>query len=137
MALNSSGAFDYSIYNNTYNTVTNISNVQNGKNVSEAAIGSEEDINASVAASTRYLESGSYYKLRNLTFSYLVGDFGKYIKNFNAFVSATNLFVITDFTGFDPEVNIDKNENGYPSRNMEYIPYPTPRIITFGFNFGL
>ena len=137
MALNSSGAFDYSIYNNTYNTVTNISNVQNGKNVSAAAIGSEEDINASVAASTRYLESGSYYKLRNLTFSYLVGDFGKYIKNFNAFVSATNLFVITDFTGFDPEVNIDKNENGYPSRNMEYIPYPTPRIITFGFNFGL
>ncbi len=137
LSLNSSGAFDYKIYNNTYNTVTNISNVQNGKNVAAAAIGSEEDINASVAASTRYLESGNYYKLRNATFSYAVGDIGKYIKNLNAFVSGTNVFVITDFTGFDPEVNIDKNQNGYPSRNMEYIPYPTPRIITFGFNFGL
>ena len=110
---------------------------ENGKNVSAAAIGSEEAINASVAATTRYLESGNYYKLRNATFSYAVGDIGKYIKNLNAFVSGTNIFVITDFTGFDPEVNIDKSNGGYPSRSIEYIPYPTPRIITFGLNFSL
>jgi TonB-dependent starch-binding outer membrane protein SusC len=135
--LNASGAMGYKIYNNTYNTVTNISNLQNGKNVDASVIDSKENINGSVAASSRYLESGNFLKLRNATFAYAFGDFGKYVKNLNVFVSGTNLFVITKFTGFDPEVNVDKNSGGYPSRNIEYIPYPTPRIITFGFNLGL
>jgi iron complex outermembrane receptor protein len=47
------------------------------------------------------------------------------------------LFVTTKFTGFDPEVNIDKSQNAYPSRSIEYVPYPTPRAITFGVNFSL
>ena len=87
--------------------------------------------------SSRYLESGNYVKLRNATLGYAVGNVGRYVKNLNAFVSGTNLFVITKFTGFDPEVNVDKNNNGYPSRNIEYIPYPTPRVLTFGFNLSL
>ncbi len=136
-SLNGSGALNYLIYNNTYNTVTNISNLQNGKNVSASIIGSPESINASVAASSRYLESGSYFKLRNVSVNYMFGNVGKAIKNLNVYLSATNLFAFTNFTGFDPEVNIDKSNNGYPSRNMEYLPYPTPRIITFGFNMGL
>ena len=134
---NASGAFGYKIYNNTYNTVTNISNVQNGKNIYAGAISTGESINDGVAASTRYLESGNYVKLRNASFTYALGSVGKYIKSLNVFVSGTNLFVITKFTGFDPEVNVDKTNNGYPSRNIEYIPYPTPRTISFGFNFGL
>ena len=100
-------------------------------------IGSGEDIQSGVAASTRYLEKGDFFKLRNASFTYAFGDLGKWIKNLNAFVSGTNLFVITKFTGFDPEVNVDKNNNNYPSRNMEYIPYPTPRTITFGVNLAL
>lgn len=137
LAINGSGALDYKIYNNTFNTVTNISNLQNGKNVAAANIGSGETLNASVVASSRYLENGSFFKLRNATLNYAVGNVGEYIKNLNVFVGGTNLFVITKFTGFDPEVNVDKSNNSYPSRNMEYIPYPTPRIITFGFNLAL
>jgi iron complex outermembrane receptor protein len=52
-------------------------------------------------------------------------------------VGVSNLFVLTKFSGFDPEVNIDKNNGGYPSRSIEYIPYPTPRTITFGLNLAL
>lgn len=137
ITLNASGAFGYKIYNNTANTITNISNLQNGKNIAADIIGSPESISSSVAASSRYLENGSFLKLRNASFTYAVGDVGKYLKNLNVFVSGTNVFVITKFKGFDPEVNVDKNNNNYPSRNMEYIPYPTPRIITFGFNLGL
>jgi iron complex outermembrane receptor protein len=137
ISINGSGALDYKIYNNTFNTVTNISNLQYGKNVAAANFGSGETLNASVAASSRYLEDGSFIKLRNATINYAIGNVGKYIKNLNAFVGGTNLFVITKFTGFDPEVNVDKSNNGYPSRNMEYIPYPTPRILTFGFNLAL
>jgi len=135
--LSASGASGFLIYNNTFNSVTNISNLQNGKNVDANVVNTPENINASVAASSRYLEKGDYIKLRNATVTYAFGDLGRYIKNLNLFVGGSNLFVITKFTGFDPEVNIDKNQNGYPSRNIEYIPYPTPRIITFGFNVSL
>jgi iron complex outermembrane receptor protein len=135
--LNASGATGFLIYNNTYNTVTNISNISQGKNIDASAIGSKESLKASVAASSRYLEKGDYIKLRNASLSYAFGNMGKYAKNLNVFVSGTNLFVITKFTGFDPEVNIDKSANNYPSRSIEYIPYPTPRLITFGFNLSL
>jgi hypothetical protein len=83
------------------------------------------------------LEDGGYVKLRNATFNYSFGNVGSYIKNLNVFVSGTNLFAITKFSGFDPEVNIDKSFNSYPSRSIEYLPYPTARVISFGFNFGL
>ena len=134
---NFNGAFGYKIYNNTYNTITNISQLQKGQNIAAQALNTDEAINSAVIASSRYLESGDYVKLRNATFNYAFGDVGRAVKGLNAFVSATNLFVITKFNGFDPEVNVDKSNNNYPSRSMEYIPYPTPRIISFGLNFSL
>jgi iron complex outermembrane receptor protein len=66
-----------------------------------------------------------------------MGNAGNYIKNLNIFVSGSNLLIITKFSGFDPEVNIDHSSGGYPSRSIEYVPYPTPRSITFGVNFSL
>jgi len=49
-------------------------------------------------------------------------------------LTVQNLFVITNFTGFDPEVNIDKNIDGVPSYGIEYTPYPPARTFTFGIN---
>ena len=48
----------------------------------------------------------------------------KYLRNANISVTGQNLFTITDYTGFDPEVNVDKNIGGIPSLGIEYIPYP-------------
>jgi iron complex outermembrane receptor protein len=90
-----------------------------------------------VGASTRFLESGNYWKLRNARIMYNFGNPGKYMKNFSVFVAGSNLFVITKFTGFDPEINQDESNNGYPSRSMSYIPYPTGRQISLGLNFSL
>jgi iron complex outermembrane receptor protein len=75
--------------------------------------------------------------LRNASISYHFGNYGKYIKNLNAFVSGNNLLVFTKFSGFDPEVNIDKGSNNYPSRSIEYLPYPTARTFSAGVNFSL
>jgi len=137
LGLNFGGSFGNMIYNNTLNTVTNINPFAKGQNVAASNFGTGESISDGAIASSRYLESGNYVKLRNATVTYAVGDLGKYIKNMRLFVSGTNLFVITKFKGFDPEVNIDVNSNSYPSRSMEYLPYPTPRIITVGVNLGL
>ncbi len=135
--INGGGAGGYLIFNNTRTSVTNISGILQGRNIDKAAYNSDEGASSGVGTSTRFLESGNYFKLRNVYVAYNLGNVGKYVKGLNVFVSGTNLFVITKFTGFDPEVNIDKNSSGYPSRSIEYIPYPTPRIISFGLNFSL
>ncbi|MEO8712818.1 MAG: SusC/RagA family TonB-linked outer membrane protein, partial [Parafilimonas sp.] len=137
LSINAGGSGGYLIYNNTRTSVTNISGIVQGRNIDQAAYNSDERPTSSVGASTRFLENGDYFKLRNATISFNAGNVGKYVKDLNVFVSGTNLFIITKFSGFDPEVNIDKQSGGYPSRSIEYIPYPTPRIISFGLNFSL
>ena len=102
-----------------------------------------QSVGAALAVSDRYVENASFLKLRNASLSYSFGDVGKYVHNLNVYLSGTNLFVITKFKGFDPEVNIDKSTTNaagqtvYPSRSMEYLPYPTPRIISLGLNVSL
>ena len=135
--MNTGAATGFLIYNNTATSVTNIAGILQGRNIDKAAYGSGEGAASGVGASTRFLEKGDYFKLRNLTARYNFGNKGKYIKGLSAFITGTNLFVITKFTGFDPEVNIDKSNNSYPSRSIEYVPYPTARTITFGLNFSL
>jgi iron complex outermembrane receptor protein len=135
--INMGGASGFLILNNTAISVTNLAGLAQGRNVDKASVSSGEGVGSGVGASSRFLEKGDYLKLRNLSVRYNFGNVGKYIKNMTGFVSGTNLFVITKFTGFDPEVNIDKSNNSYPSRSIEYVPYPTPRTISFGFNFSL
>ena len=137
LSVNAGGAFGFLIYNNTATSVTNINGITSGRNIDLAAYNSTESKSSGVGASSRFLEKGDYVKLRNATIRYNAGTIGKYVKNLSVYVSGSNLFVITKFTGFDPEVNIDKNNGVYPSRSIEYIPYPTPRTISFGLNFSL
>ena len=137
LLINGGGSTGFYIYNNTATSVTNISGITLGRNIDQNAYNSAEQPSSGVAASTRFLEKGDYFKLRNTVLSYSVGNIGNYVKNLNVFVSGTNLFVITGFSGFDPEVNIDKQNNGYPSSSIEYIPYPTPKSVVVGVNFAL
>jgi iron complex outermembrane receptor protein len=135
--LNGGGDAGYMIYNNTATSVTNISGISNGRNIDGNAFNSDEMPTSAVGASARFLEKGNYFKLRNATVSYDIGNVGKYIKSLHAYVTGNNLLVLTKFSGFDPEVNIDKSSNNYPSRSIEYIPYPTARTISVGLNFFL
>jgi TonB-dependent starch-binding outer membrane protein SusC len=137
LSINAGGAFGFLIYNNTATSVTNVNNITSGRNIDLAAYNSAEAASGGAAASTRFLEKGDYVKLRNASIRYDIGNVGRYIKNMSASISGTNLFVITKFNGFDPEVNVDKTNNNYPSRSIEYIPYPTPRTISFALNFSL
>jgi TonB-dependent starch-binding outer membrane protein SusC len=134
------GAFGHYIYNNTANAVTSFNNIGK-RNIGVAEYNlakslGEKAVNPS-SASSRYLEKGNYLRMANATFNYALGNLGKNIRNANIFITAQNLFVITDFTGFDPEVNVSKALNGIPSFGMEYTPYPMARTINFGINFSL
>lgn len=134
------GAYGHMIYNNTANAVTSFNNLGK-RNVGLAelelarSIG-EKPVNPT-SASSRYLEKGNYLKMANATLSYNIGKIGKNIKTANVYITGQNLFILTDFTGFDPEVNVSKPLNGIPSFGMEYTPYPTARTFTLGINFTL
>ena len=132
------GAFGHKIYNNTLNSVINVGSISNGKNIAVSVLRApvKESFANPLSASSRFLEKGNYLKMANATLSYAFGNIGKDIKGLNVYVTGQNLFVITKFTGFDPEVNVDKNQNGIPSTGIEYIPYPSARVFTFGLNVG-
>jgi TonB-linked SusC/RagA family outer membrane protein len=137
LILNGGGSGGFLIYNNTATGITNVYNMTKGLNIDKNALNSIESPSSAAAASDRFLEKGNYFKLRNATVRYRVGALGKYVKNLTAYITGNNLLVITKFSGFDPEVSIDKSNNNYPSRSMEYAPYPTSRTIVFGLNFSL
>ena len=66
--------------------------------------------------------------------AYRIGAIGNTVKNARLFITGNNLLVFTSYSGFDPEVNTVNDSNGLPSAGIEYIPYPSARTITFGFN---
>ncbi len=140
LEINMNGAFGHSVYNNTANAVLGFNNLGKkniGKRELEIARSVEEQPVNPTSASSRYLEKGDYMRLANATLSYSLGNFGKNIRGANVFITGQNLFVITDYSGFDPEVNTSKPLNNIPSFGLEYTPYPTARTINIGVNFSL
>jgi len=137
LGINMNGAFGHYIYNNTATSVVPITNLGT-RNVVSTLINSDvkEDLSNPITTSDRYLEKGNYLKLANATLSYNLGKFVKFVRSSTISLTGQNLFVLTDFSGFDPEVNVDKNIGGIPSNGIEYIPYPTARRIIFSINFG-
>jgi TonB-linked SusC/RagA family outer membrane protein len=79
--------------------------------------------------SSRYLEDGSYLRLRNITLAY---DFGQSLtkklgmSNLRVFVSGDNLVTLTRFSGMDPEVSDANPTSG--------IKYPLSKKVLFGLN---
>ena len=130
------GAFGHYIYNNTSNALFNKSSF-GLRNVTEEVATSVQNTTDSNAPSTKYLEKGDFIRLGNLTLGYTFK--GKFldsarIKSARVFVNGSNLFVITDYSGFDPEVDTNKTRNGVPSAGIDYFSYPRSRNFTFGLN---
>jgi len=135
---NFNGIFGNKIYNNTFNSVLNVSQIRAGKNISLSEYqGVKESLANAVTPSTRYLESGNFVKLSNVTLSYALGDLGKVFKGASIYAIAQNVFVITKYRGFDPEVNTNKSSGVVPSAGIDYTGYPSARTFTFGVNFSL
>lgn len=81
--------------------------------------------------STRYLENGSYVRLRNATLGYQLPSnwiSSLKIRSARIFVSGDNLVTITNFSGVDPEVNLSLGTSSFK--------YPISRKILLGINLG-
>lgn len=139
LTINMNGAFGQSIYNNTLNNTINVGNINGGRNIALSVFNDpvKESFANPVTASSRFIEKGNYIKMANATLNYALGNVAKVFKGANIYITGQNLFVITDFSGFDPEVNVNKGANFVPSVGFEYQPYPSARTITAGINFSL
>ena len=87
------------------------------------------DINAYLI-SDRFLENGSYLRLDNATIGYTIKPKTKAIKAIRLALTANNLFVITKYSGLDPEINIGGLTPGIDNNNY----YPKTRTFSFGLN---
>ncbi len=87
--------------------------------------------------SSRWVQDGSYFRVKNVVLGYQLPKslFGKLnIENSRIYVSGQNLFTITNYDGYDPEVNATFT-TGVNLGHDFYTP-PQARTITFGINLG-
>jgi TonB-dependent starch-binding outer membrane protein SusC len=135
---NGYGAYGGKIYDNTSNAMFFQSALTNGNNVPSSILNSGEAATGnSNAPSTRFLQSGDFFRLANTQLGYTFNGNkigAEWLKSLRMYVTASNLFVITPYKGFDPEVNSNKELNGIPSYGMDYASYPKSRAFTFGIN---
>lgn len=125
------------VYNNTANALFLKGSLKNGGNVTKSVGYSNEDPINPGSVSSRFLEKGDFLRLSNALVSYNFNlKSKKIIKTIAISVSGQNLALFTNYSGLDPEVNVDKNINGAPSRGFDYAGYPKARTVTFGLNIG-
>lgn len=90
---------------------------------------------ANVNNSTRFVEDGSYVRLKALTLSYKIfrtSDANKAFKNLSVYFTGENLLTFTNYSGFDPEVNAFGNSA--TELGIDYGTYPQARTFIFGVN---
>ena len=80
--------------------------------------------------SDRYLEDGSYLRLKNISLAYFVPvENINWIKNLNVYVSAQNYLTFTKYSGVDPEVS---SKGGGVNSGIDHFSYPNNKTLTFG-----
>jgi hypothetical protein len=88
-----------------------------------------------VSNSSRFVEDGSYMRLKSLTLSYKILENNTRfigIRNLSVYVTGQNLLTFTKYTGFDPEVNAFGASS--TTLGVDYGTYPQARSIIFGLN---
>jgi TonB-linked SusC/RagA family outer membrane protein len=93
------------------------------------------DPNQNTRTSDRFIEDGSYIRLKNVVFGYtLPGDFSERFgfRTARIYVQGQNLLTSTDYSGFDPEVNYSGQTA--VTRGTDFYTLPQARTFTFGIN---
>ncbi len=94
------------------------------------------DPNNNARTSDRFIEDGSYMRIKNLTIGYnfsdnlLSGISGNSIKGLKLYVTAQNLLTLTDYYGYDPEI-AHRGDNNMLN-GADFGQYPQPRTFLFG-----
>jgi hypothetical protein len=149
------GVYGNEIFNATNGT--NLNSFQRGNNQLKEIMGNywtPENPNPSakypkisaatqVTASERFIEDGSYLRLKSLRFAYNlpVSKLGiSFFDMAQVYVSGTNLFTITNYTGLDPEVNTRGSDSGNVENRLwigiDQSGYPNAKVYAVGLKLS-
>lgn len=126
----------YPAGNYWYNDVSNIRVANPGTNIPRATI---TDPNDNDVISDRYIEDGSYIRLKNISLGYTlpkkwITKFG--MENIRVYMNIQNLLTITGYDGYDPEIGASTADiNGY-SYGVDNGRYPSPTTYSFGLSLS-
>jgi len=96
---------------------------------------------SNLAFSSWYVENGSYFRLKNLTLGYTLPSdvLGNVFSKIRVFASAQNLFTITKYSGYDPEISsYSPNDNNIAifARGIDQYQRPNPTTYRFGLQLN-
>ncbi|MBC7536100.1 MAG: TonB-dependent receptor, partial [Ferruginibacter sp.] len=98
------------------------------------------DPNNNARPSPRFIEDGSYLRLKNIILSYNIPDKSLQsltkgaVKNISIYISAQNILTFTKYTGFDPEVGNRTPGSSSITNGIDYAVYPQPKGYQIGIN---
>ncbi len=139
LGLNFNGVSGNKIYNHTAMSLFSRGQLARSLNTTDFAVQfpNEVDTNSN-EVSTRYLEDGSFLRLNNATLGYTLRSetigLSDWISNLRLTLTGQNLFVISDYSGFDPEVNTGNATDGIQTFGIDRFTYPSPRTLLIGLN---
>ena len=135
------GQFGNYIYNNTANAFFTGGAIGTGNNVIADVVdlAGVESRFAEASVSDRFLEKGDFVRLQTASIAYTVPmDAIGFFKSMRFSLTGQNLFVITGYSGLDPEVSVIPGGgdllNGLPIAGIDYTSFPRPRIYSLGVN---
>jgi iron complex outermembrane receptor protein len=139
-----SGPFDLSflvraeqgrdVFNNTALVYSTKGNALQDKNFLKSALEDPTGITQPAIYSSQWIEDGSFIRLQNVTLGYTFELPGLMQgRTTRVYVSGDNLFLISGYSGYDPEVH---TQAGLASRGIDYLNYPRPRTFTAGLRVG-
>ena len=95
------------------------------------------DPNDNDRLSTRYIEDGSYLRVKNITLGYSVPkqviERWK-IENLRVYMNIQNLYTFTKYSGYDPEVGASTKDSSGLTFGVDNGRYPSPMTCSFGVN---
>ena len=121
------------MFNNTALVYSTKGNALQGKNFLQSGLPQTDPTGLHEPAifSSRWIEKASFLRLQNITVEYRLDlpVLTRSARSAKLYASADNLFVITGYSGLDPEVYAS---SGLASRGIDYLSYPRPRTVTGG-----
>jgi iron complex outermembrane receptor protein len=134
---NLNGAYGHKVLDNTAMALFYKAAVVSNENATYAEANSNANPAGGPFLSTKDLKSGDFLRLSNITLGYTLSSEdmkADWIQSLRLYVTGQNLFVITPYDGFDPEVNKNKEVDGVPSFGIDYMAYPRSKGFLIGLN---
>nr|WP_203558694.1 TonB-dependent receptor [Bacteroides sp. 51] len=119
-----------------YDHIENIKVANPGTSIPRASL---SDPNDNDRVSDRYIEDGSYIRLKNIALGYtfpkkMVKKIG--LENLRLYANIQNLLTITGYDGYDPEIGASTADSQGYTYGVDNGRYPSPTVYSFGVNLS-